>query len=154
MLLFAAIFFLLPTLKQLRENGKSAVLKDTILLAELEAELATIPAPEDSFVRQHTSLMQQGRGHVNQAYKTGLHFEAIKAHYNVELRKRGWIFVEEENVIYDGHDYGGKQVFYCKVPLVVNVQYAGGQEQEFGWTYSIAVSRRLYNCDQKDWQSF
>ena len=44
------------------------------------------------------------------------------------------------DVLFDGRNYGGKELIYCKSDYVASLQFAGRQEREFGWTFSFALT--------------
>ena len=79
-------------------------------------------------------------GITNAAYKSEESYESIKGHYNNELTNHGWSFRKEADLKYDGVDYGGKELMYCKGHYAVHLQYAARQEREFGWTFSFAMT--------------
>lgn len=89
---------------------------------------------------QHNATHKTQQGVINTAYKTVRSYESIKAYYNNELSNLDWSFLREANVRYGGEDYGGKELFYCKGNYTAHVQYAGRQETQFGWTYSLALT--------------
>jgi hypothetical protein len=94
---------------------------------------------------QHGATHKTHQGVVNTAYKTERSYEAIKAYYDNELTSLGWRLLREVNVRYGGNDYGGKELFYCKGNYTAHVQYAGRQEKQFGWIYSLALTWGLSN---------
>ncbi len=105
-------------------------------------QIRTLPGS----IAGHQQSMDKGRqGHVGTAYTTTQTYDAIKAHYDAELTKRGWSFSKTEKVIYSGHDYGGQHVFFCKGIYTADLQFAGEQEKDFGWTYSFSLSWGLYD---------
>ena len=113
---------------------------------QLERNFESILRFEGAVAIQRNSLVKtKAQGHVSETYKTSSDYEIIKKHYDAELLKQGWSFARERKVIYDGVDYGGKHVFYCKNNMTANLQHAGRQEEEFGWTYSFAVAIGLLN---------
>jgi hypothetical protein len=106
---------------------------------DLESEFQSVPPLPRALTTQHGSMHKTQQGIVSAAYKTALNYEGIIAHYDNELATRGWRFVNETNVIYGGENYGGRERLYCKGRYAASLQYAGGQENEFGWTYSFAL---------------
>ena len=114
-------------------------------LSYLKGEFGQI-RPFPGAVAGHQRSMDKGRqGHVGADYTSAESFEAIKAHYNGELTKRGWKLLREEKVLYNNRDYGGLHVFFCKNNYTADLQFAGEQEQQFGWTYSFSLSWGLYD---------
>lgn len=116
---------------------------------DLVTEFDKIPPPLGAERVQYSSLFKVSNGAVSGGYKTALSYNQIRSHYDVELAKLGWKFAGESDVIYNGVNYGGKQAFYCKNSYTADVQYAGGQNEQFGWTYSFGLSWRIHSeCDQ------
>ncbi|HEX3187897.1 MAG TPA: hypothetical protein VHQ94_24070, partial [Pyrinomonadaceae bacterium] len=91
-------------------------------------------------VIQPSPMRWADHGIISAAYKTKESYELIKLHYHNELTSRGWDFRREVDIKYDGHNYGGKELIYCKSGYVAHVQYAGRQETEFGWTFCFAIT--------------
>jgi hypothetical protein len=115
--------------------------REELTRRELTAEFEGIAPPPDDVVIRHGMMI----GLVSSDYKSGLTWEKIKNHYNEELLKHGWRYIREDPIIYDGHNYGGASALYCKRPYAVSVEYAGGQESQFGFTYGISFSAGLYD---------
>lgn len=107
---------------------------------DIEQEFREILPLSRAAVIQHGSTRKTSHGIVSAAYKTDESYESIKQYYHNELASRGWSFRQEAGVKYDGKDYGGKELIYCKVGRAAHVQYAGQQEKEFGWTFSFALT--------------
>lgn len=125
-------------------NSEEMQRDDKAVRQQLERNVSEISEFKPAVLIQHNALVKAGRGHVSKAYRTSVDYEIVKRHYDSELKKHGWFYVREENIIYDGHDYGGKRIVYCKAMKVASLQYAGRQEKQFGWTYSFAVSVGLF----------
>ena len=89
---------------------------------------------------QHGSMRRTDHGIISAAYKTEKSYESIKLYYDDKLTSRGWKFKREAGIQYDGKDYGGKELIYCKDNYAASLQYAGQQETEFGWTFSFAMT--------------
>ena len=107
---------------------------------EMEAEFQKIvPLPLSTQV-QHGAMHKTHEGIINTAYLTKLSYSEIRAYYDQELGKQGWRFARESEVKYDGQDYGGRERFYCKGNYTADLQYAGRQEKDFGWTYAFTLS--------------
>ncbi len=119
-----------------RVNGAKAEITQN----DIEREFQTISALPLALAVQHGSMHKTQQGITSAAYKTKSSYEVIRAHYDNELASRGWRFVSEDKVIYDGKDYGGKERLYCKGRYPANLQYAGRQEREFDWTYSFGLT--------------
>ena len=64
-----------------------------------------------------------------------------------EMQKLGWRFMREKHVLWDNRDYGGYHAFYCKGNYTGDLEYAGGLEENFGWTYSLAISWGMTDPD-------
>jgi len=120
-----------------RNNGAS--------LDYLKSEFEQIHALPESVAGPRQSMDKGRQGQIGTVYDSDQTADAIKAHYEAELSKRGWKFLKIEKVIYNGRDYGGQHVFYCKDIYTADLQFAGEQEQQFGWTYSFSLSWGLYD---------
>lgn len=130
------LFFLLYMNYDERVDGPAAEkIRD-----EMEAEFQKISPLPRAVQVQHGSMHKARQGLIRMAYKTELSYSEIKAYYDNELGKQGWRFARESHVKYDGQDYGGKELFYCKGNYTTNLYYAGRQEKEFGWTYSFTLA--------------
>jgi hypothetical protein len=112
---------------------------------QLEAEfVALVPMPGASQVR-YTSMNKARQGEVGADYKTSKSYTDIRTYYDSQLKHNGWSFIKEKPVKVWGRDYGGKQAFYCKANYTATLQFAGSQENEFGWTYSFGLSWGLFD---------
>ena len=112
---------------------------------ELISEFDKIqPLPGSERV-QYNSLFKIGNGAVSGEYRSSSPYEEIRSRYDAELARAGWKFEREEAVIFDEVDYGGKQAFYCKGLYTATLQYAGRQEEFFGWRYTFGLSWGLHD---------
>lgn len=130
---FTAVFVLRPKLQQARLNADKR-------LKILENEFTQIaPLPNASQVRYESSH-KINLGSVSADYGTQESYVQIRTHYDKELKKNGWTFVGARPVTIWGRDYGGKMLYYCKDHNAASLQYAGGSEEGFGWTYNFNLS--------------
>ena len=106
----------------------------------LEQEFREVPPLAQAVVIQQGSMHKIRHGVVSTAYKTANSYDSIKHYYDHELKSRGWYFSKEGGVLFDGTDYGGKELVYCKNGYAASLQYAGRQEAEFGWTFSFGMT--------------
>src|ERR1700752_490929 len=83
-------------------------LKANQKLKELEHEFAVIEVPLGDIKTRYASSHKTTLGGVSADYKSDKSYAELRAHYDNELKKRGWIFVAEKVVRIWGHDYGGK----------------------------------------------
>lgn len=118
--------------------------KETEAVAErnqrqIEQQFRDIPPLSRALVIQQNATHRTERGIISTAYKTESSYQTIKLHYDHQLSTRGWELRREAGVTFDGTDYGGMDLVYCKKDYVAELQYAGRQEREFGWTFSFAV---------------
>lgn len=107
---------------------------------DIEQEFRQISPLPRAAVIQHGSMRKTDHGIISAAYKTEVSYESIKLYYHNELKSRGWSVRREVGIKYDGKDYGGKELVYCKSGYAAHLQYAGRQETEFGWTFSFAMT--------------
>jgi len=106
----------------------------------IEDELKTIQTPlTASYIRSNT-VQKDNLGVVGKTYRTSLTYPELRTYYDAELERRGWRFTREKKLQYDHQDRGQYHVFYCKGKYTAHLEYAGGLEDTFGWTYSVAVS--------------
>jgi hypothetical protein len=103
-----------------------------------------VPPKNDVMTRSGAML-----GLVSADYKSTLSWEEIKSHYSEQFVRQGWRYLLEDPIIYDGHDYGGKEIIYCKPPYAAALQYAGRQESKFGFTYGLSFSSDLHEKCQR-----
>jgi hypothetical protein len=136
LLLSFVLFFLLHVTKgkQMTEANAEKYQSD------MQAEWKKISPLPGAVQKQNGAIRKSDHGIVNQAYKSNLSYPEIKAYYDAELARQGWKFAREGDVEFDGRDYGGKELLYCKDRFTANLQYAGKQETEFGWTYTFSLT--------------
>ena len=113
-------------------NGQSGSL--TYLKEEFEK---TPPFPDSSVERPTRADVKGSHGIVGNDYTSKATADEIKAHYDKELLKREWSFCRVDKVIYRNQDFGGQHVFYRKGIYFADLQLAGKQELEFGWTLFV-----------------
>lgn len=102
------------------------------------------PLPNSAATRQYSS--DKGRqGLIAAEYSTDQSDDAIKAYYEKELSARGWKLLRTEKVLYNGRDYGGQHVYFCKAGYTADLQLAGQQEAQFGWKYGLSLSWGLFD---------
>ena len=118
-----------------RVNGPKAA----EILKRLETDFKMIPPLPNAVELRCGSMHKTRQGDVSCEYKTGLPYEQIKAHYDRELRNRGWTFVKERPVKIWSKDYGGKEAIYCKGIYDATLQYAGA-EPGIEWTFGLSLS--------------
>jgi hypothetical protein len=137
--LFAIGFTACTTYDSIKNGSKA-----TRVQAELESEYRVIQQlPEAKPKHYHASHKIQ-QALAGSEYQTSSSYPDIRTYYDSELQKHGWVFLREENVIYRGKYQGGKHAFYRKGEYTADIQYAGEQEPEFGWTYAFSLSWGLY----------
>jgi hypothetical protein len=134
-----AAFFLLIPYRQ-RINGPEADRR----LRTLETEFRSItPLPGASQLRYESSH-KTSLGSVSADYDTTSSYAEIRKHYDNQLGKNGWTFLEEKPVKIWWQDYGGKELFYCKDHNAAVIEYAG-QWKDAGWTYTFGLSWGLFD---------
>lgn len=126
--------------KNLDNKGQTGSL--TYLKEEFEK---VSPVPNSSVKRPNRTIVKGWHGSVGNDYTSSTTAAAIKEHYQKELLKRGWNFCRVEKVIYRNQDYGGQHVFYRKGMYTADLQLAGKQESEFGWTYAFGMSWGIFD---------
>lgn len=136
---FAGFFVYLPY-DQLVNGPKAAE-----TLKDLEIEFKKIPPLPGAVERRCGSMHKTHQGDVTCEYNTGQNYEEIRAHYSLELESHGWTFIKERPVTIWWHDYGGKEVLYCKGHYTAILQYAGQEEPAVGWTFGFGMSWGLFD---------
>ena len=106
---------------------------------DLEREVSAIAPPPEARLVRHGTLP----GVISLSYKTDLTYQEIKMFYGKELTEHGWKYLEESSLPYDGRDSGGMELVYCKGGYAADIQYAGGEEELFGWRYAFSLSSGL-----------
>jgi hypothetical protein len=96
------------------------------------------PLPQAIACDYHASHKTQ-QSLVGSSYSTKLSFPEIRAYYNAELSRRGWLFQRERTLHDWGRDFGGKSVYYCKGSYTASLEYAG-ENAGSGWNYALEVS--------------
>jgi hypothetical protein len=134
-----AIALPIPVLLYLRQQEQAAEITAEQSQAEIEGEFQKIQALPEAVQTSHGSIAKLDGGLVSSTYKAQPAYPEIKAYYDTELARLGWRPLAESNLKYDGRDNGGKYVTYCKDRFGASFQYAGGQEEDFGWTYEVAL---------------
>jgi hypothetical protein len=76
---------------------------------------------------------------VAQSYRTALTYPEIRAFYDRELARNGWLFLSEHRNRDWGRDFGGVTAEYCKGLFRASVQYAGAKAQ-YDWDYTLDLS--------------
>jgi len=137
---FFAIGFMACTTYDSIKNGSKA----SRVQVELESEYRVIQQLPEAKSRHYHASHKVQTALVGSEYQTASSYPDIRTYYDSELPKHGWVFLREENVIYKWKDRGGKHAFYRKGEYTADVQYAGEQEPEFGWTYAFSLSWGLW----------
>jgi len=115
-------------------------------LAYLKEEFEKTPPMPNSSVKLPTRTNVKGwHGTVGNDYTSSATADEIKLYYQKELLKNGWSFCRAEKVIYRNQDYGGQHFFYRKGKYTADLQLAGKQESEFGWTYAFSMSWGIFD---------
>ena len=116
-------------------NGPKAKLVQN----QLENEFKSIEPLPNARACDYNSSHKTKQALVTSNCKTNLSYPEIRAHYDAELAKHGWIFYEEEEMRDWGRDFGGKAARYCKGEYRADLQYAG-EQASYGWDYAFSVS--------------
>ena len=115
-------------------------------LTYLKEEFEKIPPVANSSSKRPPRTSEKGsQGLVANDYTSSTAADEIKAYYQKKLLEKGWNFCRTEKVIYRNVDYGGQHVFYRKGMYIADLQLAGRQESEFGWTYAFSMSWGIFD---------
>jgi len=109
----------------------------------LDRELSEIQNAPGTAQVQHVDAFRGSHGNVANYYKSSLSYDAIRAYYDEELKKRGWKFKQENKLETWGKDLGESLRIYCKNPLAADIYFTGKNQMVKGYTYSLSVSWRV-----------
>ena len=115
---------------------------------QLEAEFKVIEPLPGAEACDYRATHKTSQALVTSKYGTHLPYAEIRAHYDAELAKHGWVFYEEDEMRDWGMDFGGKTARYCKGEYRANLEYAG-QQADYGWDYAFSVSWGLDSLADK-----
>jgi hypothetical protein len=116
--------------------------------SELEKEYQTIRQLPEAQSKHYHASHKVRQAVVGAEYQSTVSYPDIRKYYDSELSKHGWAFIREEDILYgkilQRKNYGGKHVFYRKGEYIADLQYAGEQQSEFGWTYTFGLTWGIY----------
>jgi hypothetical protein len=114
---------------------------------ELLTELNQIlPPPGAEAIDRDRVTIKSGHALVGRNYSFNGTYEDIRNHYDMELRSRGWQFVEESKLKNWSQDFGERDLSYCKEGMWVAVFYNGRLASKRGYLYEVNVSSGLNEC--------
>jgi len=113
--------------------------KAQLVQSQLESEFKSIEPLPGAGAFDYAATHKTRQALVTSKYRTNLPYAEMRAHYDSELARHGWVFYEEEQMRDWGIDFGGKTARYCKGGYRANLEYAGGQA-DYGWDYAFSVS--------------
>ena len=110
-----------------------------LVMRRLEDEFKSVEPLPGATAFNYFATHKTRQALVTSNYKTNLTYKEIRAHYDAELARRGWVFYEEDAMRDWGVDFGGKTARYCKGSYRANLEYAG-EQADYGWDYAFSVS--------------
>jgi hypothetical protein len=113
---------------------------------ELEHELSSLTPPSSAVRTAHHSIFKSDHGNLADDYKSGLKYNELRAYYDAELAKRGWLFKKESPLLSWGANHGEIMAFYCKGQTSAELYYTGQEGSRLGYTYSFGLSWGIYAC--------
>ncbi|MCA1594791.1 MAG: hypothetical protein LC754_19615 [Acidobacteria bacterium] len=113
--------------------------KAQVVQSQLENEFKSIEPMPSARACDYKATHKTSQALVTCGYSTNLSYADMRAHYDIELARHGWVFYEEDEMRDWGRDFGGKTARYCKGGYRANLQYAG-QDAGYGWDYAFSVS--------------
>jgi hypothetical protein len=105
-------------------------------LAELEREFRAVAPLPQAAAPSYNASSNLKKALVLGTYKTNLSYHEIKAHYDDQLAKQGWVFYECDQDWVRGR---GNTAEYCKGEYRAVIDTQGGQAG-YGWDYSFSMS--------------
>jgi hypothetical protein len=102
---------------------------------------AVVKSTEDSYspYNSHKALVQA-------TYTTTAGYSQILNYYDEQLGAKGFRRVGERRSLVWDKDLGGREAHHCKGPLAASLFYSGSDRSQ-AWTYAIALSWGLHNCE-------
>jgi len=122
--------------------------KAELVLSKLEDEFRSVAPLPDARSCDYFATHKTQHALVTSKYRTSLPYVSIRAHYDAELTRHGWVFYEEKETRDWGMDLGGKTARYCKGEYRASLEYAGEQADN-GWDYAFSVSWGLGSLTDK-----
>ena len=113
---------------------------------DVENELAQIPPPAAATFIRHDVVTKGSHGVVSNSYQSDLSYEQIRAHYDKELPKHGWIFREQHPLTFRGREVGQSETIYCKGTYAANIFFTGTEQANVGFRYGLNLSWGLDHC--------
>ncbi len=113
---------------------------------EVERTLGIIIPPPGAIRKEHHTIYKSEHGNVVDYYKSDLAHKDIRAYYDKELARHGWVFKKESKLTSWGLDRGEIMAFYCKDRTSAEVYYTGQEASRLGYNFSVGLSWGLYPC--------
>ena len=105
----------------------------------LQIEYATLPKMPNAIEENVEASNKINTAMVNSYFRDEKTYDEIKAFYNRELIKLGWVFEDEHGVEVWGNNLGGKVIKFKKNNETIDIEYAGERANN-GWVYAVALS--------------
>jgi hypothetical protein len=102
-------------------------------LAELEREFRAVAPLPQAAAHRYSAYSKPKHALVIGTYKTNLSYPEIKAHYDDQLSKQGWVFYEGDQDWVRGR---GNTAEYCKGEYRAVIDTQGGKRATGGITFS------------------
>jgi hypothetical protein len=114
---------------------------------QLLTELNRIQLPPGAMaIHGDTVILKSTHALVGRAYSFNGTYEEIRAHYDAELRSKGWHFIEERKLKSWSEDLGERDLNYCKEGMWAEVFFRGNLAADGGSAYHLNVSSGLNEC--------
>ena len=112
--------------------------------ARLEAQFEAVrPMPGASSLGLRANHKTQ-HALVGTSYRISASYAEIRAYYEEELGRNGWLLCGERPLRDWGRDLGGVSVSYHKGEDIATLQYAGAKAN-YGWDYALDLSWGLHS---------
>ena len=108
--------------------------------AQLEKEFAELPIPPGVTVEHHSAIAKATHGTVESSYQGNLPYEQVRAHYDTELGRRGWVFRERHPLKTWGKDLEQSETIYCRGEQSAIIFWTGTLHAAVGFRYGLNFS--------------
>ena len=114
--------------------------------AQLEHELAQLPAPSAATFIRHSVVTKGSHGVVSNLYRSDLSYEIVRAHYEKEFSQRGWKFRSVDRLTSWGKDLGETETIYCRGNQKAYIFWTGSNRTPENIRYTLGFSWGWGDC--------
>lgn len=114
--------------------------------AQLEKEFLELPIPPGITIEHHSATAKTTRGNVESSFNGNLSYEQVRAHYDTELGRRGWVFREQNPLKTFGKDLAQSETIYCRGDRAAIIFWTGALHRDVGFLYGLSFSWGYGRC--------